>query len=312
LASCAPKDPAPLRIGINAWPGYEFIYLAQVQGYYKDVGIAVDIVEFNSLSDVRRSFERGQLDGFATTCVEVLLAREHVDRDLQIIQAVDYSNGGDLIVAREGIASVEELKGKRVGVEVASVCAYVLAAAAERSQLSLGDFTIVPGDQLGMVDQFAMGDLDAVVTYPPSSIRMLKESGASVVFSSAEIPGQVVDVIAMDAAIVKGRREEVTAFLRAFHLALDYSKQHPEEAYAVMAKREGITPKEFGEALNNDIHMIGKDEQSDYLKPGGKLSAVLDKSDSVLRQTGQISGPDRRPGAFTDAALDYMPGEVAH
>ena len=50
LASCAPKDPAPLRIGINAWPGYEFIYLAQVQGYYKDVGIAVDIVEFNSLS----------------------------------------------------------------------------------------------------------------------------------------------------------------------------------------------------------------------------------------------------------------------
>jgi NitT/TauT family transport system substrate-binding protein len=268
-------------------------------------------VEFDSLSDVRRSFERGQLDGFATTCVEVLIARERVDRDLTIIQAVDYSNGGDVIVAGKGINSVEELKGKRVGVEVASVCAYVLAAAAERTQLSLSDFTIVSGDQLGMVELFARGDLDAVVTYPPSSIRMLKEPGASIVFSSAEIPGQVVDVIAMDAAIIKSRREDVAAFLRAFHLALDYSKLHPEEAYAVMARREGITPEEFGAALKNDIRMIGKDEQSAYLAPGGKLSAVLDKSDSVLRQTGQISGPDRRAGAYTDAALDSMPGEAS-
>ena len=72
LGSCSTEraHPTPLRIGINAWPGYEFLYLAQEKGFFREAGVEVQLIEFNSLSDVRRSFERNQIDGFAGTMVE--------------------------------------------------------------------------------------------------------------------------------------------------------------------------------------------------------------------------------------------------
>jgi len=51
-----------LRVGFNTWPGYEFIYLAKVKGMYRKHGLDVKLVELNALGDVRRSFERGQID----------------------------------------------------------------------------------------------------------------------------------------------------------------------------------------------------------------------------------------------------------
>ncbi len=34
LAGCERRHP--LRMGLNVWPGYEFLYLAQELGYYKE------------------------------------------------------------------------------------------------------------------------------------------------------------------------------------------------------------------------------------------------------------------------------------
>ena len=49
VTGCSPEPKAELRVGINAWPGYEFLYLAQEKGFYRDEGVAVRIIEFNSL-----------------------------------------------------------------------------------------------------------------------------------------------------------------------------------------------------------------------------------------------------------------------
>jgi NitT/TauT family transport system substrate-binding protein len=310
LCSCSVRGPEPLRIGINAWPGYEFLYLAQELGYYEDEGVPVEIVEFNSLSDARRSFERGQLDGIGTTCVEVMLVRNNTSRSPKIVQAVDYSDGGDVIVARGDIASVRDLSGKRVGVEMSSLGVFILAEAVEQHQLTLSDMVLIPRDQLSMAEDFSSGTLDALVTYPPVSISAMKEPGVSIIFSTSEIPGVVVDVIAIDAPIIRERKGEVVGLLRAFHRARAYATEQPDRANATMAKREHITTEEFAFALANDIKLIGRKEQKDYLAPDGKLKSIINRTDRVLRQIGQISGPDRRAGAFTDAMLETADGEA--
>ncbi|MFN8644057.1 MAG: hypothetical protein U0802_21280, partial [Candidatus Binatia bacterium] len=50
-AGCVGDPPEPLRVGINAWPGYEYLYLADVQGFYAREGVEVQLLEFGSLSD---------------------------------------------------------------------------------------------------------------------------------------------------------------------------------------------------------------------------------------------------------------------
>jgi NitT/TauT family transport system substrate-binding protein len=298
---CSPEKPASLRVGINPWPGYEFLYLAQEKGFYREEGLEVRLVEFNSLSDARRAYERGQINVFASTVIEVLQVRDHSPRSPQIVQVVDYSNGADVILTRPGLTKGASLRGARIGLELASLGVYVLARGLERSGLSLADVKMVPMDQLSMEDGYRKGELDAVVTYPPVSTKLLRDTQATTAFSSAEIPDEVIDVIAVEAEVNTQRPGDVVRLLRAYHRAIAFTRQNPADAYRIMAAREGLTPEEFRAALTGGIRLLSESDQAAYLRPGGKLAAVIDRSDRILRQSGQIKGPDRRGNVFTSA-----------
>ena len=218
-----------------------------------------------------------------------------------MVQVTDCSAGADVILARHGVSSSADLRGARIGVELASLGVYVLARCLEKSGLDLVDAKVVSMDQTSMENAFRLGELDAVVTYPPVSTKLLRDGKANLLFSSAEIPGEVIDVIAVEAVLNSRRPKDVAKLVRAHHRAVAYTQQNPAEAYRIMALREGITPAEFGAALTEGIQLVSEADQTAYLRPGGKLATVIDAADRILRQTGQIRGPDRRDGASTAA-----------
>lgn len=293
LNGCSQESASPIRIGLNSWPGYEFLYLAQEKGFYREEGVDVRLVEFSSIPDARRAYEMGHIDAIGTTIVEILQARNYSKRSPQIVQAIDYSDGADMVLVRPGITNATGLRGARVGVELASVCVFVLYRALEKHGLSLNDVLLVSSDQATMTSAFQRGDLDAVVTYPPNSVSMLRDEKAHKLFTSAEIPGEVVDVIAMEEDVCKQRPKDVDRIIRAFHRAIDYSKENPADAYAIMARREGITPAELKQVLTEGVRLIPRSEQSKYLRPGGAISAVIKATDKALRDAGQIKGANR-------------------
>lgn len=301
LTACTKNESAPLRVGINAWPGYEFLYLAQEKGFYREAGVDVRLVEFASLSDCRRAYERGQIDAMGSTVIEVLQARDQSARSPQIVQIVDYSDGADVILAQPRITTGSGLRGARIGVELASLGVYLLARGLETSGLNLADVKTVSMDQTSMEEAFRNGELDAVVTYPPFSIKLLHESKARPVFSSSQISGEVLDVIAVEADVIARRPDDVARLLQAYNRAVEYAGQHQEEAHRIMAARERITPAEFKEALTDGIKIVAATEQADYFQPGGKLATVTAASDRILRQSGQIKGPTRTADISTAA-----------
>lgn len=303
FSGCAAEPPAALRVGINQWPGYESLYLAQEKGFYREAGLDVRLVEFSSLADARRAYERGQINVIASTVVEVLQIRDRGFRSPQIVQVIDYSNGADVILARPGITNSAGLRGARVGVELASLGVYVLARGLEKAGLSLADVSMVSMDQLLMEDAFRKGELDAVVTYPPTSVKLLRDGKANTVFSSADIPGEVVDVLAVEEEVIARRPGDIAKLLHAYYRARAYTQENPAEAYRVMAQREGITPEEFSASLSGGIKLLAESDQPGYLQPKGKLAAVIDVTDRNLRQCGQLKGVDRRGHAFTAAFM---------
>lgn len=296
ISGCTEKLDEPLRIGINTWPGYEFLYLAQEKDFYRHEGLDVKLVEFSSLSDARRAYERGQIDGLCTSVIDVLQARESSARSPQVVQVVDYSDGADVILANLTIPDGTALRGSRIGVELGSLGIYVLARGLEKFGLTLADVNLTSMDQISMEEAISQGTLDAIVSYPPTSIKLTRETKAKVLFTSSEISGEVVDVIAFDEQIINQRSADIGKLLQAYQKAMHYTQQHPEEAYRIMSAREGITPDEFREALNGGMHIVTHEEQAEFFMPGGKLEKVVDMADHILRQSGQIKGPDRRAG----------------
>lgn len=288
LASCAPAPPPPIRVAANPWPGYEFLFLADKLGFFREAGLTVHFVETMSLADTRRAFERGQVDVFAGTAVELLMSRELSDRKAQVVYLCDYSVGADVILARSPLVSVAELKGRRIGLEPATVNVVLLTAALRKHNLCMEDVTIVPLAQNTMLAALARGEVDAVVAYPPASIA-LEAGGLQRVFDSAETPGEIVDVIVADAEFLRNRRGDMAALVRAFGKAQQFAAEQPDKAYAVMARRERLSVEDIRGALRG-IRLVTFPEQAAALAPNGSLAKALQTTMEGLRGAGLVEG----------------------
>lgn len=260
LVSCVEKPIEPITIGINPWPGYEYLYLAENKGFFNNVGLNLRLIQLSSLTDVQRAYLGGRVDGLASTLIEVVQATQLSDRPLKIVLVPDYSNGGDVIVSHKNITSMVGLKGKSVGVELGALGIFFLHRALTKVGLRLSDVNVIDTEQTEAEEAMLSGVLDAYVTYPPTSISILKQAQFHSVFSSADIPFEIIDTVAVSAEILRAEPEFVPKLHQAWQMALDFAKQHPQESSAIMAEREGISVSEF-DAAAQDLAILDAAEQ---------------------------------------------------
>lgn len=299
LGACGQPAPPPLAIGIDSWPGYEFARLARSKGYFQDEGVEVKLVEFHSLTDVRRAYERGQLDGMFSTMFEVLQAGKQPDRSPVVSLVTDYSNGADVVLAMRGIRSVRALRGKRIGLEHGSLNLYLLARALETANMDLSAVKLVEVPQNELALALRKGVIDAAVSYPPEAQRLEQEFKMHGVFSSAEVPGEILDVLSFDQKVLAERPKDTDAVIRAYGRAQAFAKAHPDEARRIMAAQQGVSVEAFTRSLESGISLVGADEQQSFFAAGGPLLRAIEASNKVLMATRQLRTPV--------AATDVMP-----
>ena len=94
-----------------------------------------------------------------------------------------------------------------------------------------------------MAEALRAGKVDAVTAYPPNSTEIESAGIARPIFTSSRIPGEIVDVLALDEAVIRERPDDVAGVIRAFYRAVRYAQEHPEEAWRIMSERERVTPR---------------------------------------------------------------------
>ena len=284
-SGCASPKKPPLRLGVNFWATTEFIFMAQEKKFYEEEGLPIEIVEYSSLNDLRRGFERGQVDAMASSLVEVLMIRDNTQRRPQVVLIVDFSNGADFIVAKHDIPNVTSLKGRRVGVEGGSMGIFVLGRALEQAGLSFDDITMISKDQSTMERSYVSGEVDAAVTYPPFSVGLGGTAGdGHLIFSSKQIPGEVVDLVAVDAD--KLNPGDAAKFQKIWKRIMTYVAANSEESYRAMANREKISREEF-QATMNGLQLVSPEQQRALIEKGG-IKVTVQKTARFLQQTGVL------------------------
>ncbi|MGL5135122.1 MAG: ABC transporter substrate-binding protein [Planktothrix sp.] len=245
LVSCFEQPTTPLLVGVNSWPGFTPLYLAEELGYYQNTSI--DIVDYPSATEVISGLRNGNLQGGGITIDETLILAETFP-DVRVILLMDLSNGADVIIGKLELKTLADIKGKKVGVENTALGAYILSRGLDQAGLSLQDITVV---SLGFSEHeaaFKRGEIDAVVTFEPVRSNLLA-TGAKVLFDSSKIPGEVVDVLVVRQDILKTQSKDLEQLVRGWFMALDYLKKEPENASKIMARRGGITAKKFLDSL---------------------------------------------------------------
>jgi NitT/TauT family transport system substrate-binding protein len=300
LASCSSYEP-PLRIALIRWPPFEFMHLAQEKGFFAEEHVEVRLIEFVAVSDTQRAFEHDKIDDGTFSLLQVLQNRDLLTRRLQIPMVIDFSDGADMVLARPDIESVSALRGKRVGVTLSPLDVYFLTRALELHGMNLKDVSVVYLRSKDMPDALRTGEVDAVTSYPPNSSDIEAQGLARPIFDSRRMPGEIVDVLAVDADVIRDRPDDVAGVIRAFHRAVRYAQEQPEEAYRIMAARERITPESFRQALQSGITMVPLADQQRFLGKSSSLADVVQRISAVLREHGQLSSREDDSDLFNDA-----------
>lgn len=245
VAGCLSPPPSPLKLGTNLWPGYEPLYLAREQGYLSEENVA--LVELLSSSEVMRAYRNGAIDAAALTLDEVIKLRAAGLRPV-IVQVADISNGADVILARPDMTKMEDLRGRRVGVEATALGAYMLSRALILNGLSVDDVDVVHLEVNEHRDAWLKGQVDALVTFEPVRQQLLAE-GAVILFDSSMIPGEIVDLLVVRESLLKTHRKQVQHLIRAWGQSVAYLREFPEVGAQVMSLRLGGTVADVQESL---------------------------------------------------------------
>ena len=245
LSSCVPHPNPPLVFGANVWPGYETIYLARELNYYDPA--KVHLAAYSNASQVIRAFHNRILQAAAVTLDEALLLQQDIP-DLRIILVFDSSNGADAMLAQPGITTLQQLKGRRIGVEKTALGAYFLSLALGSANMDAGQVTVVSLSVDEHETAFRAGKVDAVVTFEPVRTRLLR-SHARQLFDSSRAPGKIIDVLVTRAEYMRPYRDELSLLVQGWHRAQQTIQKEPDTAIPIMAARERVSAAEFRDLL---------------------------------------------------------------
>ncbi|MBV1887397.1 MAG: ABC transporter substrate-binding protein [Parvibaculaceae bacterium] len=243
LAACDETPERPLRFGSTLWPGYEPPFI--IGEFNPEADKTLIPIQFLSATEVTQAFRNGALDVIALTLDETITL-EALGADVVIILIADISNGGDVILAREGINSVKDLAGKKVAVESTALGAFMLTRALEKNDMVAQDILPILTTSDRMVSIYTKGDVDAVVTFEPHRTKILR-LGAKEVFTSRDMPGEIIDVVVVARSLLETRPEALKKFVDLWLEAIEIINT-TDRADALIARRNQLTVEEVRES----------------------------------------------------------------
>jgi NitT/TauT family transport system substrate-binding protein len=301
LGSCDDNEAVrQLRIGMNPWPGYAHLAVAQELGLFAAQGLEVRIVEYASLHDLRRGFAAGQIDVLPSTLIEVLGLLAEPGRQPAVIWVADASQGGDRLLAR-GCERLADLRGRRIAYEPATLGAYLLRRALDHAELDEHDVAAIGMDQIHMQAALAGGRIDAAITYPPYAEQMLAVPGVRTLFSSASIPDEVIDTICVERSLIERDPTLVTRLHAALVATEQRLRDEPEATRTMKARVTGMTVEDFAAARAGMV-VYSATDQRDWLAPDGKLSAIAARVGHTLGHP-----PDWTPPCLLAPGIERSP-----
>jgi NitT/TauT family transport system substrate-binding protein len=278
LGGCMREPESSLRIGTNVWIGSEPLYLARELGRLDPS--AVQLVEYPSASEVLRAFRNQAIDGMVISLDELFeLAVDGLQP--RIILVVDVSHGADVVVGRRGMKTMRDLKDKSVAVESGALGAFVLSRALALNGMQASDVNVVHLESNEQPGAFEKGDVDGAVTFDPYRAQFLK-AGAATLFDSTQIPGEIVDLLAVRASVIDKEPKAIQALLTGWFGAIDYITREPVDAARRMGIRQQTSGEQFQQAQRG-LHVPSRDEnlrmlggpQPELAVTGRRLMALM-------------------------------------
>jgi len=313
-----------VRFALNVWAGWSPIILAN-DGFkagkvWQAPGgkpFKIELVLIDNPVTMRDAYAAGEVHiGWATLDMLPLFLEGLVDRTgapkdsrvmPRVFQQVDFSNGGDGIVVREGIKTVRDLAGKKL-----------VLAQNSPSQFFALNMLVAGGVQPGDVDMVytedafqaaaafnAQKDLAGCVSWAPDIYNLEKAKGNRMLVTTQTANRLIADVWFARADFAKDHPDKVEAIVRGIFDAMEQLKTESARAKAAELMSAGYNiPASDTLAMLGDAHSTNWAENYQFFinrNNPANFERIWKQAYYLYRRIGAISNP---PVPF-DQVMDF-------
>jgi NitT/TauT family transport system substrate-binding protein len=219
-----------------------------LQKWAAKYGIKIKLTQINDYVESINQYTAGTFDACAMTNMDMLTIPAAGGVDSTALIVGDFSNGNDGIVLKGKGKKLEDIKGQKVNLVELSVSHYLLVRALSGIGLRERDLKIVNTSDADIVAAFATPASTAVVTWKPQLSEVLTAPDAQLVFDSSKIPGEIIDMMVVNSAVLNANPKLGKALIGAWYETLALMVKDDaagRAAQAAMAKASATTPTGF-------------------------------------------------------------------
>ncbi len=246
LASCSPQPtatptlptPEEITLAMGFIPNVQFapFYVAEEEGYFAEENLAVQF-DYGMETDLLKLVGAGELQFAVASGDQVVLARA---QGLPVVYVLNWYRRFPVCVVsleEEGIQGAKDLVGKTVGIPATEGASYIgwrallQAEGIDEAQVNL---QVIGYTQVASLTE---GRVDAAVCYALNEPVQLREAGYAIdVIYVADYVNLVSNGLITNQQTIAERPELVQGLVRAVLRGLEYTIEHPDEAFAICAE----------------------------------------------------------------------------
>lgn len=240
-------DKSKYKFAWTIYPGWmPWAYAADkgiVKKWADKYGVDVEVVQLNDYIESINQYTAGKFDGVAMTNMDALTIPAAGGVDTTVLINGDFSNGNDGIILKGKGKKLADIKGQKVNLVELSVSHYLLARGLDTVKLKEKDITVVNTSDADIVAAFKATDTTAVVPWNPQLSEIIKGNpDATLAFDSSKIPGEIIDVTAINTNVMKKSPQFAKAIVGAWFETMSIMSKNDakgKEAREYMGKASG-------------------------------------------------------------------------
>ncbi len=259
------------------WMPWDFAQQSGILKKWADkYHINIQFVQVNDYIESVNQYTSGGFDGCTMTNMDALTIPATGGVDSTALIVGDYSNGNDGIMLK-GAGDVKSLKGQSINLVQLSVSEYLLARALEKSGMTEKDIKVVNTADADLVAAFGTPAVKSIVTWNPLLAEAKQQPGSHEIFSSAQIPGEILDLLVVNSTTLRAHPELGKALTGAWYETLNAMKGDGAEAVKArtyMAQGSGTDLKGFDEQIA-DTYLFATPKQALEFIDGPQIKTTM-------------------------------------
>jgi NitT/TauT family transport system substrate-binding protein len=271
-------------------------------------GVKIKIVQINDYVESLNQYTAGKLDGVTATNMDALTIPAAGGKDTTVLMIGDYSNGNDGIILKNG-KTLADIKGRSVNLVENSVSHYLLGRGLETAGLKLTDVKVVNTSDADIVAAFGAPQTTAEVPWNPQLSEIKKMPGATEVFDSTKIPGEIQDTLVISTDVLKANPALGKALTGAWYETLALMKKDDAQGKAAreaMAKLSGTDLAGYESQLKTTYLYADPKEAAAFVSS----PKFVDANDKVRKFSFQIGLFGQGAKSVDDIGIEFPGGKI--